>query len=76
MLFSKSSCFKCYFSVFCYETWRCYDVTGVQGAIEIMFKFRVENMERARDVLRSERHLDLGKSMVLWVQLHLLTFVY
>lgn len=76
MLFSKSGCFKGYFSVFCCKTWRCYDITGVQGAIEIMFKFRVENMERARDGLRSARHLDLAKSRVLWVQLHLLTFVY
>lgn len=76
MMFSESDCFKCYFSVFCYETWRHYDVTGVQGAVEIMFKFRVENMARARDVPRSARHLDLAKSMVLWVQRHLLTFVY
>lgn len=76
MLFIKSDCFKCYFSVFCYETWRCYDVTGVQGVTETMFQFRVENIERAGDILRSARHLGLAKSMVLWVQLHLLTFVY
>lgn len=30
------------FSVFCYETWGCYEVTGVQGAIEIVFKLGVE----------------------------------
>lgn len=35
------------FSVFCYEAWRHYEVTGVRRALEIMFKLGVE---RVRDI--------------------------